>query len=379
MSRFAFRNWLSQEGNQLFWQQPLASEKMDSIIIDHKMQKSIAGSNKNQALYSYIENYIVTSYAQLIDYKLREVYQGLSLDEFKEPSGFERREKASAMQLNYFQLREQLEFFLKNDIQRHRDNPDAELNAFRRWIEIANILLKRHCYEGFMLISVNMQLIARPDLINGLPHCIRENYNQFCEMNKPDGNHRALRRYIKLHQNEADFSPMIFNYHAIAMLNESIEGLRGQELLLKHQNKQLATQINKIKKTIKESYGKETIIQELQEQRVEIAKNLKKIKLALASRFQQRDDLLVGVAKEQKQPLKSLPSHVDQTYQRVKDRFDKQKENDDMLDSNSSLKRNGSSSKLYSHKLLPSLWKRKGVTEDNYWGLIFTPSCLKNK
>ncbi len=380
MPHIAFRNWLNQEANQLFWKQPLPSEKMDDIIIDPVIQKSIAGSNKNQMLYSYIENFIVTSYARLIDHKLREIYQCLSLREFRDPSGFEQRRKSSDAQLTYFELRAQFEFFLKNDIQQHRANPDAELNAFRRWVEISNVLLKRHCYEGFLLVFTNLQVMTRPDLINGLPQCVRKNYNQLCEMNKPVGNHKALRQYMIAHQSEADFSPLLFTCHDITMINEYIDNLRGHEFELWNQNRQLNAEINKVKKSTSNQEELAIKIQYLQTQREGIIEELKKVRRILVEQFQQRKELLGKVQKEQKQPLTSLPSYIEQTYNRIKIRFNKQKsDNEDVLNSSSSGKLNASPPTLYSNKLLPSLWKRKGVPENNYWEHMFTPNCLKNK
>ena len=272
-----------------------------------------------------------------------------------------------------------MEFFLKNDIQQHQANADAELNAFRRWIEIANVLLKRHCYEGFILVFVNLQLIARSDLVNALPQCVRENYNQLCEINKPDKNHRALRQYMKSHQNKTDFSPLIFNYHAIAVLNESIENLRDQELLLRDQNRQLVIEIGRVKKSTTNPARRDIKIEVLQEKGVDIAKKLKKVELALEGQFQQRKALLDGVEKEQKQPLQPLPLYIDETYKQIKLRFNKQQKSTVKDVGANSLKGlNTAPSTLYSHKLLPSLWKRKGITEDKYWQQVFTTNCLKN-
>ena len=380
MTMTNFRTWLIQDDNQSFWRQPLPSEKLDNLLCNEDIQKSIAKSRKDQEVYGYIESIIVLNYARLIDYKLREAFKSLSIDEFKNPSGFECKSKSSEAQKKYFELRNQLEFFLKNDIQQHRGNPDAELNAFRRWIEVAEMLLQRHCYEGFILIGLNIELISRPDLINGLPKGLRKSYLHICELNLPDGNHAALRAFMKSHQNTNDFSPLILNSHAITSLNEANIRLRESQLILNFNKKELAGQISKAKKDRnKEDKYENHEIKNLLRKRREMSREIKKIDSIVEGQLLHRDRILEVITKEQQQPLRAIPPELEATYSQIKKRFEAQKADKEtsVIRDQPLRKRKSTPSTLYSDKLLPSLWKRNGITENQHWESVFVTRNLK--
>lgn len=400
MSGHDFRNWLNDSSNQQFWLKPIPSEQFDKLISQASMQKSIAGSKKNQLFYSYIENKIVLDYANLIDFKLRSVFNNLKIDEFKEPDGFERKTKSSVNQENYFELRNQLEFFLKQDIQQHQNNPDAQLNAFRRWVEISDSLLKRHCYEGFLLIFINLQLIAKPHLINGLPIGLQRNYHELCSISSPDRNHSALRTFINVNSNERDFTPLIFTTHAITMLNESIIQIRQQELLLKSRRKTVSREIcrlqggmdpeefNKIsqlvedhKKIPRELRTENLYLIDLLRESRRIPRQIKRNHRVLAEQFEQRSNLIHLIEKEQSYAVKPIPDYLEKTYNRITFRFNRHKISQfmDIPDPEPLSTRNANPSKLYSQRLLPSFWQRAGKSVDKHWDDIFTPSCLHKK
>lgn len=378
MTNTNFRSWLSKEENQFFWQQPLPSEKLDNVLCNQDIQKSIAKSRKDQEIYGYIENMIVINYARLIDYKLREAFKSLTLDEFKNPSGFECINKSSQAQKNYFELREQLEFFLKNDIQQHKGNPDAELNAFRRWIEVAQMLLQRHCYEGFLLIFTNIELISRPELINSLPKVTRNNFLHLCELNSSNANHGALRAFMKSHRNTNDFSPLIFNCHAITSLNEANIRLRERLLILNFDKKELAAQISRAKKNPdKEDLNVAYDIQKLSREKRAMSREIKKIEFVLEEQLKHRERILGAVKQEQQQPLRAIPAHLEKTYSQIKKRFVAQKNDEDKFVGEKARISRSLSSTLYSDKLMPSFWKRNGITQNQHWESIFKTSRLK--
>ncbi len=392
-----FRNWLNTRSNQQFWLNPIPSEQFDDLISNSAIQKSIADSKSNQLLYSYIENRIVLDYANLIDTKLREVFYTLNIDEFKDPSGFERKEKSSTNQTNYFELRNQLEFFLKQDIQQHKANPDAQLNAFRRWVEISDSLLKRHCYEGFLLIFVNLQIIASPNLINGLPRGLQENYHELCRLCAPGSNHSALRKFINKNTTEHDFNPLIFTYHAIAVINESIINIRQHEILLKGRKKVVSKEIRRLQKEMDTHEfnqindllahhqkipdelraGNSYLIDLLRESK-RIPKDLKRNNRVIKEQHQQRTNLIHLVQKEQAYKIKAIPDYLESTFKRLSFRFNKHKIEELMNISTPEpvSARNAPTSELYSRHLLPSFWQRAGKSQKNHWDDIFTPSCL---
>lgn len=400
MSGKIFRNWLNDSNNQQFWLKPIPSEHMDKLISQVPFQKSIAGSKKNQLIYSYIENKIVLDYTNLIDLKLRGVFKNLDKEEFREPNGFENKAKSSLQQKQYFELRDQLEFFLKHDIQQHQTNPDAQLNAFRRWVEVSDSLLKRHCYEGFLLIFINVQLIAKPHLINGLPPGLQQNYQELCRLSAPDRNHSALRQFIATNSNERDFTPLIFSTHAITMLNESIINIRQQELLLKSRRKEVYREIIRLQgdldpvifKTINNLIedhqkiprqlrtGHLYLIDLLRENR-RIPRQIKRNHGILAEQFEQRSNLINLIEKEQSYNPKTIPDYLEKTYNRITSRYKKNKlaQLMDVPTPELVSSRNAIPSRLYSQHLLPSFWHRSGRSVDKHWNEVFTPSCLHIK
>ncbi|RUR17701.1 hypothetical protein ELY21_10325 [Legionella sp. km535] len=395
-----FQDWLNRNGNFLFLSNPISSEQIDTVLADKSVQKSIASSKKNQVIYSYIENKIVTDYASVIDFKLRDVFYKLSLDDFRDPRGFESKNKSSYNQCNYFELRNELEFFLKQDILQHHARPDAKLNAFRRWIEVSDVLLRRHCYEGFMLVFTNLQLIASPNLVSSLPQSVQKNYHELCQLNSPNKNHFALRNFIKTHSNETDFSPLIFSYHAIAVINESIVHIREQDFLLNHRKKEVRKEIHRLQneidpddfKTLVKLVGKhEHIPNDLnQENRYlisllrenkRIPKNLRNNHKILCEQIEQRTGLLNSITKEQNYRVKSLPSYLEKTYNRIRFRFNKHNLERTMgiVTSGPARSQDIAPSRLYSHSLLPSFWNRKGKSAEQYWKETLTPSCLPSR
>ncbi|WP_298624502.1 RasGEF domain-containing protein [uncultured Legionella sp.] len=394
MSGNDLRSWLNDHRNQQFWLNPLPSEQFDVLISQTPIQKSISGSKKNRLIYSYIENKIVSDYTQLIDFKLREVFYNLGIDEFREPKGFERQEKSSQNQRNYFEVREQLEFFLKQDIQQHQNNPDAQLNAFRRWIEISDSLLKRHCYEGFLLVFINLQLMAKPHLIDGLPTKLQHNFHELCKINSPAKNHSALRHFINKNTNERDFTPLFLTNHDITMINESIIQIGQQELLLNNRKKAVFREINRLrgemdptefdkvemlvrddkKNPIELDTENIALIDLLRESR-KIPEQIKLNHSILAEQLKQRSALLNLIKKEQRYKVQTLPEHLENTYDEISLRFGKYKRDQESIQEPVSA-RDARPSKLYSRHLLPSFWQRTGKSEARHWEDMFTPSCL---
>ncbi|AOW51778.1 TPA: hypothetical protein JBB06_02770 [Legionella pneumophila subsp. pneumophila] len=400
MSHNYFRTCLTTKDNKFFWQKPLASERFDKLIADRKFQKSIAHSRKNQLMYSFIESKIASDYALLIDTKLREQLKQFTLDDFNDISGFERKEKSNSRQQSYFKLRQELEFFLKNDIQQHKSRPDAQLNAFRRWINISDLLLRHHCYEGFLLVFVNLQLIADKQLIDGLPVSVRNNYNQLCQLSSPIGNHSTLRHFMNTHQSESDFTPLFFTYHAIGALDESLESLKDKEVLLKKQLKHLNKKLNHLRRAVTPEVidiiyeflkNKQQIPKKMMERRGHliqlleevgcVGKQLKQIQINVQEQLEQRANLVGLIIKEQKTTPRTIPDYLEKTHNIIQHRFNKQSIATVKLPNplEPTTEKILSSSSLYKSKLLPNFWNRHGKSSSSYWEEVFTPSYLNNR
>jgi hypothetical protein len=378
MSRNHFRNWLFQKDNQLSGRGIMPSESLDKALADRDIQKSIATNHKEQLLYSYIEHRIASDYAGLIDYKLREVFKTFTRSEFEETSGFERKEKSSFRQQHYFEVRNHFEYFLKHDIQQHKDSPDSEINAFKRWVEISNILLRRHCYDGFLLICVNLQLVEKPHLIEGLPECLRNNYKEMCRLCAPDGNHKALRLFIKKNQQAHDFPPLIFGSHAIGILNESLELLKQRKSTLEKNYLELSIQMDRLSSVIFPDYESYELLHTFENEQTKISNKLKEIRNNILDQQLQRDRLLKDFHKAQQHTLKPLPVYLEQTYHRVELRFNKEalERAKNAFSPDPPTHRPANPSTLFSQKLLPSFWNRRGKSAESFWKDIFTPSSL---
>jgi len=341
----------------------MPSEYLDNALADPKTQKALVTHKWSRLFHLYLENRIVDEYALLIDVKLREAFKLLTLDEFKSPCGFECKDKSSEAQQYYFKTRNYLEYFIKQDIKQH-DNPDAQLNAFRRWVSISEQLLNRHCYEGFLLIIVNLQLIEKKHLVEGLPLSHQKLYKQLCELSDGRKNHSALRNYMNTNKSKQDFFPLLLWHHATGTLNESQNKLHNgvEELTERKDN------INKKIAHLKKCHSKHRLHKAKKERSV-INKELRAYSLAEKENNYQRKKILREIKAAQKQPLPRIDEAQQRTYEELIERY--RKETSELsrrnIPSEPSSSRTIEPSKLYSNKLLPSFWSRKGLSQDKYW------------
>ncbi|KTD75169.1 hypothetical protein [Legionella waltersii] len=376
MSGKHFRHWLDNKVNDHFWNKPLASRYIDKAISDKKIQRSISASKQNQIRLSCIESIIASDYARMIDVKLRELYKSFRLEDFKDPSGFEKRERSNLLQQDYFQTRGHIEYFIKKEIYQNDLSADAQLNAFRRWINIADLLLRRHCYEGFLLVIVNLELISNKKLIMGLPEGVKNNFAKLCALSLPDYNHSALRKFMSANQDERDFTPMLFNYHAITVLNESLSNLISLKRQTHKDIKRLSRNIIKLEKTMQDDPSSQ--YDYLLRERGDKASFLSAIKLQITDQFRQRKALLSSIKKEQGATYTQLPDYLVQTYRRLRKEHTKYQlklhSQDNPPEPPSA--RDTTPSQLYKSKLLPSFWARSGKPPEKYWDEFFIPSIL---
>lgn len=377
-----FRTWLMQEKNQYFWKEtPLPSEQMDGLLKDRNILKSIASSRSNQYLYGFIENRIVNGYADLINYQLRKAYAALPLTDFRDPSGFECKEKSSVAQKEYYRCFHELEYFLKQDILQHHKEPNAQLNSFRRWIEISDALLKRHCYDGFLLTIANLQLLAKPYWITELPSGLQNTYEQMCKLSLSDKNHVALRTFMEKNRHESDFSPVLLNSHSIAWLNNSMTQLQEIKLNLLVKANELQFKIDELGRNKNLKYSKSiqlnraALLKEKKENKDALVKNANLYK----DQLKQCYIIMNKVDKEQHYPLKPLPDFLKKSIEVIQLRYQtslKQeiKKKDNVRDDRKII----GLSKLYRHHLLPSFWKRAGKSPDKHWNDTFSISLFSN-
>jgi len=318
MPKNPFIKWFIK--HKAFLSQPQASMFWDERIIGLDLQESIVQSKKAQALYGYIESKIAHDYAKLIDFKLKEAFSCLDYSDFDDPSGFATDKKASFAVKNFFKVRQSVEFFIKEDISQHSDR-NAQRSAFHRWIMIAQILFKRHCYEGAMLVICLLQVESSINRSKELPSVFQENYHYLCELISVVDNHKILRDKIAAERRPGDFIPVFLLIKDLASLNEVIGSQR---------------------------------------------------KLQKASEFQanQKEELLESIIKfivlcNQHRKENNLPSYLEANYQRAEAKHEASldHEADAFVDR---VEKDKTLPNLYSDGLLPLFWQR-GCSEDLYW------------
>jgi hypothetical protein len=368
----SFLEWLKSDPHPAFWQQPLAAEKLDRILSDPKMKSSIAGSWRNQSLYHFIDLQIANDYAHLIDSKLRAAVALLSLEDFKNPEWFTRKEKANMRQSNYFLVRNYFSHLIKKDIIQHQ-HPDAKLSAFRRWIHISQILLTHHCYEGFLLVFTDLQTLETPQLVKGLPQPLLTLYNQLRQLSDPIKNYAALNAYVKQNKQEGDFIPLFLWFRQITMLEESLQNIKNSTTQLKEKmrslsqekvcsEKELIESVAVRKRTDSQLQAMPGMVENLKGQKVTILGSIRDIKQALMVNQRQ------------------LPGHLELAYKKVVISYNTETLRQGKQNNEDTLRRPRSSpiektSKLYSRHLLPSFWANPFLSTNEYWDRVYGANC----
>lgn len=375
-----FDSWLNQEENRFFWNKALPSETLDKVLADSKMQYIIANNSQHRDFYTFIETTIIKDYAELIDTLLRNAVHKLPLNDFVRLKGFEDAKQMSPEQTHYFAVRKHIQYFVIQDIQQHQ-NIDAQLSAFRRWIDIADQLEKKGCYEGLALVFSNLSLMEKPHLLEGLPKCTQ---NTFERLRKLTCNKSALREQIK---NSTSKNPLYAVYlwlHDLIHLKESIAKAENQEQQLRDEKKSLKRELRRersaemilrlIDKRNKNDHNLQTAVNDTQGQRA------------------QRNAIYTEIAQQLSIPApRTMRRNKWATYQVIVDRYNKASEDDRSYPSprNSPRKKAPAdkektettipASNLYSKQLLPSFFARKGKTAEKYWQQVFSVSNGPNK
>ncbi|KTD36148.1 RasGEF domain protein [Legionella nautarum] len=219
-----FLTWFKQ--NQTFLKESTASTFWDEQITEPRIQKAIVKKQKNRMFYAHIEAKIASDHAQLINYYLKDAFKKLNSSDFEKPEGFANKEKASFVLQNFHETRDKLAFLIKTDISQHR-NRDSQINAFRRWITTAEILLKHRSYEGyFLVITLLMQIDTEQKLSIETPVVCQEIFNKLCNLTDPSLNFKALRDKIKNNKAPQDFTPIFIWSRDLTALNSAIEQAR---------------------------------------------------------------------------------------------------------------------------------------------------------
>ncbi|WED44481.1 RasGEF domain-containing protein [Legionella cardiaca] len=328
---------------------PLASREWDDLVAEKEAQIEIKKS-KGPLLYCYIEQKFASDHARIVDVKLREAFAKLSIADFSNPSGFAERKKASTRVENFFNVRNALAFFIKDDIKQHAKR-DSQLNAFRRWITVADLLKEKHCYEGyFLVVSVLLQVDIDFKYNKDLPKYCRKKFDKQCITISPTSNFANLRREISNNNSDKKFTPICIRSKDITALN--------------------------------------TVINDSDDSAVKHSKY---------SSYQLKQKILVDILCEREKPLTKLPQNLSQKYEGIEEQYKKDmakqsevevpdvvnvaakvtgvanvkdsKTDNENVGSVSNTSKTPTDSNLY-RDLLPSFWHRK-CSKREYWKKAF--------
>lgn len=326
MSGTLFLDWIKQ--NKKNMNKPFYSQLWDEMIANKSMQKSIASCKKNQDLYRDHELKIINDHALLFEYKLRKYFDKLKKSDFNDPSGFSEVEKGSSRVKWYHRNRDMLQYYMEYDIGVH-SRRDSQLNAFRRWIDVADILLKKHCYEGFVLIAAFLLTQYNPAR-GELPPQSQSKLDEFSKLTTPIRNFTQLRHYINDRSQSYDLLPMVILSKDLTFFNEFL----GEKKLLSSKEIPVGDKIRK------ECLHKESLIASIMETR---GKN-----------------------------TITLPRHLRNAYIRTKKRYKETQEDQageikNLINNQSK----ASPSRLYTKDLVPSFWSRR-CSKSVYFDALFS-------
>lgn len=326
MPKSCFTSWTELYPN--FLQQPLASRKVDSVIANEVLQHEFKHSKNIRNHFMYFDNQIIRDYTQLVDLKLREGFARIEQKDFANPKGFSDGKKASEGVRFFFQIRETLEFFVRDDICSH-PRYSSRLNAFRRWLSIADSLLDSYNYDGFHLVMAVLTLIdSQHHLTNNLPFNAKLQFNRLEKLIDESCNHKNLRTMIDSETNSLSLKPVFMYSSDITRLNQAKESVRDNDITLKNISKTDFIQSSKIWKT----------------------------------------QLLETIRHRQSISLPPLPEHLVDTYNQMNKLYNDASMRSDLQSPRNSNKGFKIQCTLYRKDLLPSFWARRGVSPEKFWG-----------
>ncbi len=329
MPRKYLINWFREKND--FLREPLPSASWDDLIAIPRVQKQIAKSTKTRRLYGYVEAKIGFNYARLINFKLREAVSLLDRSDFDDPSGFSVLEKASIKVLNYLKVKNVFEHFVKQDIYQHSSR-DAQLNAFRRWIGIAELLLKWRCYDGFLLVMPILMLEDK--LVQELPGPSGLVFENLAKLASSEGNFSVLRGLIDTNKTAYDLPPVLLRSKDLSIANFLLDQYKNE--------------------------------------------NEPGSYLRCAS-FEVKEKILRAIGEEKKESQRdsSLPDYLAQSYELLVDEYEANKLLSPAISFRTLYSQKGAlvePSRLYTTEgMLPSFWKRR-CTERTYWKNLFESS-----
>ncbi|MDX1836915.1 hypothetical protein DIZ81_04425 [Legionella taurinensis] len=392
--------WLNK--NITSHRDPFFSIRWDRLISHSDIQGQIKNNRKAHQLYSYIESSLAHQQAKLINLTLRKAFANLTQDDLANVAGFSNDKKGTPRQKEYFHAHRTLQYYLRRDILVHKSRA-ARLNAFRRWIDVADILFSRNCYEGGMLVSVTLNLLdSYLRCGDELPAISRKKLNHLLDMYSPAGNFKHLRQHIKDHQSENSFPLVTVIGKDLTFIDENLNTLQdkmnGFLLAWKDQKKAEKQQMlagagregdalskkhlriyhgHKMRSAVKpekdrpketKEKKKEFTIEELLAVPADkVPAEYNAMRSSYLTAVQEKMDFIKTLLPEKKETLPDLPQELQAAYEQTEQRF-RENSLDSLLEGADA---NNTKSRLYSEKLLPGFFRRGGCSADKHWRQLF--------
>ncbi|KTC98002.1 RasGEF domain-containing protein [Legionella erythra] len=402
MAKRHFLTWIEKNiSNQ---RDPFFSIRWDRLISHADIQKQIRKDKQAHEIYSYVESSLAHQQAKLIKITLRQAFNNLTEDDLANTAGFSNDKKATPRQKAYFHAHHTLQYYLRRDILEHTSRA-ARLNAFRRWIDVADILFSRHCYEGGMLVSVTLNLLdSYLRCEDELPAVSRKKLNHLLDMYSPAGNFKRLRQHIKDHQSENSFPLVTVIGKDLTFIDENLNTLQKamNEFLIAWKNQKKAQKQamyategregdvltqkhfkiyhgHKIRSAVKPQHAHSHKKEAAQEKEFSIEELLafpadkapaeyNTMRNNYLAAVKEKMDFIRTLLPEKKEQLPMLPHQLQSAYEQT-ERLYKENGLDSLLEG---INANTKKSTLYSEKLLPGFFSRGGRSPEKHWDKLFT-------
>ncbi|HHF7390850.1 TPA: RasGEF domain-containing protein, partial [Legionella anisa] len=198
---FDFLNLLIRKKDHLFGhlcsQGELPSVEFDRLLVSQG--KNIPYRHKDYAnCYKQMEQTLIFNYVNIFEKLYKKEMGSLSKKEIKKLGNFF-QEKTSDCFENITELDAFTQSFVFYDILVHKRSK-TKVNAFRRWLDIAQVLLEQESYAPFFAIinALNSPEISHYNLVSYLPNSYQNRFHQFIELCSPEHGYKNARKNLDL-------------------------------------------------------------------------------------------------------------------------------------------------------------------------------------
>ncbi|HAF88135.1 MAG: hypothetical protein CMF38_01340 [Legionellaceae bacterium] len=227
MSKKVFMDWINAHPKLLL--EPFPSVKLDDMMATKAFKKAIQSSKEASGIYKALDNAIMHDYATLIPALLNEKLRLLSPKDFAEIAKWQTIDASKAVK-QWLTMYKTVEHFIQYDIEHHAIF-DAKLSAFRRWVEVADVLWQTKQAESCFLVSALLVKLNIPEIYShALNKAQQRMYLNLEDWLSPIGNFNTMRQWLN-HENTP--LPLILFARDITMFNEIIDQIDSKNSIEK--------------------------------------------------------------------------------------------------------------------------------------------------